>query len=257
MTPKAARFAIPIGWLTFLFAAMLASCDRPDAPDCLRSAGEDTVVASFYFESPEVLVIGDGIEVELVTGGDEGVAKLTWEGPENLVAWAQTEWTQGELRIGDGNGCKWVRDLGLRLKLRIESQSIREVEHGGTGDFEWNLGEQPGRWRFDGRRFAGDAVVYAQVDSLELQMHAGPGRITAVGSAARLGIYAAGLGTVDASEMAATRAFVNQSSAHELSVSASDYAYFGLHGTGDIRVIEVPVEFDVVKTESGELIWPE
>lgn len=257
MTRRTARIAIPAGLGAFLLASLLACCDRPDAPHCLRSAGRDTVVQDWATEPVEQLVVRDGVEVVLRAAGDSGVTAWTWTGPANVVAWAETAVDAGEMRVGDGNRCRWVRDLGVRLRLEISAPGVRAVEHRGTGDFRWDIGAEGGAWSFDGKGFAGRAEVTGHSDSLRLHLHNGPGFVAASGSTGRLGAYVAGLGTLDAGELAAERAFVNQSSAHDLAYRAAEYAYIGLHGYGNVIARVRPVEHHVDRTERGQVIWPE
>lgn len=257
MTRRTARIAIPVGLGAFLLASLLACCDRPDAPHCLRSAGRDTVVQDWATEPVEQLVVRDGVEVVLRAAGDSGVTAWTWTGPANVVAWAETAVDAGEMRVEDGNRCRWVRDLGVRLRLEISAPGVRAVEHRGTGDFRWDIGADGGAWSFDGKGFAGRAEVTGHSDSLRLHLHNGPGFVAASGSTGRLGAYVAGLGTLDAGELAAERAFVNQSSAHDLAFRAAEYAYIGLHGYGNVIARVRPVEHHVDRTERGQVIWPE
>jgi hypothetical protein len=257
MTRRTARIAIPAGLGAFLLASLLACCDRPEAPHCLRAAGRDTVVQAWATEPVERLVVRDGVEVVLRAEGDSGVTAWTWTGPANVVAWAETAVDAGELRVGDGNRCRWVRDLGVRLRLEVSAPGVRAVEHRGTGDFTWHIGEADGAWSFDGKGFAGRAEVIGRTDSLRLHLHNGPGFVAASGSTGRLGAYVSGLGTLDAGELAAERAFVNQSSAHDLVFRATDYAYIGLHGYGDVIARERPADYQVERTERGQVIWPD
>ena len=257
MTRSTARIAIPAGLGAFLLASLLACCNRPESPACLRAAGVDTVVTG-AFDAPAVrLTIADGVEVVLHADGDSGRVAWRWEGPANLLAHAQTELDAGELVLGDANACDWVRNLGIRLRVEVWAPDLRTVEHTGTGDFRWEIGARDGLWSFDARRSAGRTAISAHVDTLEARLHAGPSHLNLAGSADRLGAYVAGLGTLDASGLRARRAFLNQSSAHELRFHATDYAYLGIHGSGDIRGEAVPLAFDVDRTESGQVIWPE
>ena len=257
MTRQTARIAIPAGLIAFLLASLLACCDRPEAPACFRAAGVDTVITGAFDGPAERLTITDGIEVVLRADGDSGRVTWRWEGPANLLAHAQTQLLAGDLTLGDANTCRWVRDLGIRLRVEVTAPDIRSVEHTGTGDFRWEIGERDGLWSFDARRAAGATTIVAHVDTLETRLHAGPSRLTLVGTADRLGAYVAGLGTLDASRLTARRAFLNQSSAHELRFHATDYAFLGLHGSGDIRGELVPTDYDVDRTEAGQVIWPE
>ncbi len=257
MTRQTARIAIPVGLIAFLLASLLACCDRPEAPACLRAAGADTVVTGAFDAPAERLTIADGIEVVLHAAGDSGRVTWRWQGPANLLAHAVTRLDAGDLTLGDANTCRWVRDLGIRLRVDVFAPDIRSVEHTGTGDFRWEIGERDGLWSFDARRAAGSTTIAAHVDTLEARLHAGPSHLTLTGTADRLGAYVAGLGTLDASRLTARRAFLNQSSAHELRFHATDYAFLGLHGSGDIRGEAVPADYDVDRTEAGQVIWPE
>lgn len=257
MTRQTARVAIPAGLIAFLLALLLACCDRPDAPDCLRSAGRDTVISGSFEGAVTSLVVRDGVEVVLRADGEGSGAAWTWTGPRNSLAWTEAEVDGEELRIADANRCRWVRDLGLRIRLEVVAPGVHKVEHRGTGDFRWDIGEQGGAWEFDAKGFAGEALISGTTDSLRVHVHNGPGRVTAAGKTGRLGAFVAGLGTIHAGELEAERAFVNQSSAHDLVFRARDYAYIGLHGMGNVIGWERPAEVAVERTEGGEVIWPE
>lgn len=256
MTRETARVVVPVGLLAFLLASLLACCNRPEAPACLRAPGIDTVRIDTLGSEVTALRIEDGLEVVLRPGESASGALLHWEGPANLLAHAQMEVLDGVLELGDGNTCRWVRDLGIRLRVVITAPGVRAVDHRGTGDFRWEIGEQSGKWSFDARRYAGAAVVHAEVDTFEARLHAGPCFLALSGASDRLGIYVAGLGTVDASEFYAKRAFLNQSSAHELAFRATEYAFIDLSGSGNVRGLTIPEEWEVTQSGTGQVIWP-
>jgi len=87
-------------------AACFGACNRSDAPDCIQRAGEqarDSVV----FEGAEAaaLLLYDRIDVTWEQG-EAGRTVVVWEGPENLLSDAETDWDGSTLTLGDGNTCR-------------------------------------------------------------------------------------------------------------------------------------------------------
>ena len=233
----------------------LVGCDRPEAPDCVQRAGEwgkDSVV----WEGVEVdrLLLYDRIDVRWVEG-EVGRTVVVWEGPVNLLADAVTDWDGQVLELGDGNTCRWVRDLGITLRATVVSPRLVAVEHRGAGAFEAALDEETGSFRLDARNCSGRVDVEAFCDTVGVLLHSGAvtGRVT--GAPRVLEGFAAGLAGLDASECYAERAFVHTGALRPLRFRASTYAYVAISGPGDAVLHGPdPGQLQVERTGEGGLV---
>lgn len=246
-------------WLA-LCAGFGAGCNRPEAPHCLRTAGADTTWTEELAPGTLAqLTLYDRLDVHWHQTSPGEPVRLVFSGPANLLPHVEVGWTggdRGELELSDANRCRWVRDLGIRLKVDVYAPDFGGLELRGAGRFSMDTCRRAGMLQVDARQFSGEAHIAAIVDTLRLRMHSGPGSILAEGEVVDLGIFAAGLGGVDARSVAARRAFVNQSSVRELHFSATDYAYIGHYGTGWVWGHGgPPADWDWKQTSTGQLGW--
>ena len=108
----------------------------------------------------------------------------------------------------------------------------------------------------DAWAYAGYLTVACVLDSLTIRLHAGACSAEAEGTAGTVSLFASGLSGVDARALQSERAFVNQSAHPPLHFQAAEYAYVELNSHGNVvgRLPE-PMEYDVVRNGSGDLIW--
>ena len=90
MTRETLRVVVPAGLIAFLLAVLLACCDRPEAPACLRAPGADAVRFDTLESEVALLRIEDGIEVVLLASGEQGHTTLKWQGPR--ICWPMRTW---------------------------------------------------------------------------------------------------------------------------------------------------------------------
>lgn len=238
----------------------LVGCNRPEAPDCLQSAGDlDSLEQELEEGSLGHLTVYDRLDVRWHAAPSETPVRLVFSGPRNLLPDIQVGWTGGEggaLELADGNRCRWVRDLGIRLRVDVYAHDLASIELRGSGTFEMDPCIRSGTLEVDTRQFSGEARIDAEVDTLRLRMHAGPGTLIGTGTARYLGIFVAGLGAVDARAVEAARAQVNQSGIRDLHFRARDYAYVGHYGPGAVLGHGGPPDdWDWFQTSSGDLTW--
>lgn len=242
----------------WLSALVFSACNQPDAPDCVQRAGADGQ-DSVVFEGVEAasLLLYDRIDVTWEPGAS-GRTVVVWEGPENLLADAETDWDGTTLTLGDGNSCRWVRDLGITLRATVRSPALTHVEHRGAGRFNAALPDRPGTFRLDARNCSGSIDLDAAGDTVAVLLHSGAVTATLTGSPRVLEAFSAGLSGLDASRCYSTRAFIHQAALRPLRFRATEYAYLALTGPGDAVLHgTAPTDLEVEHTGGGALLWSE
>ena len=250
MTPRRASHLL----VALTCAIAFGACNQPDAPDCIQRAGanaRDSVV----FEGVDAtsLLLYDRIDVTWEPG-EPGRTVVVWEGPENLLADAETDWDGATLTLGDGNTCRWVRDLGITLRATVRSPALAAVEHRGAGRFIAALPDRPGTFRLDARNCSGSIDLDAAGDTVAVLLHSGAVTATLTGSPTVLEAFSAGLSGLDASRCYSTRAFIHQAALRPLRFRATEYAYLALTGPGDAVLHGTsPADLELERTGEGEL----
>ena len=254
MTPRRASHLL----IALTCALVCSACNQPDAPDCIQRAGanaHDSVV----FEGVDAtsLLLYDRIDVTWEPG-EPGRTVVVWEGPENLLADAETDWDGTTLTLGDGNTCRWVRDLGITLRATVRSSALAAVEHRGAGRFAAILPDRPGTFRLDARSCSGSIDLDAAGDTVAVLLHSGAVTATLTGSPTVLEAFSAGLSGLDASRCYSTRAFIHQAALRPVRFRATEYAYLALTGPGDAVLHGTsPADLELERTGEGELLLSE
>ena len=252
------RHGISIGcWfcLTSFIVIGLLGCDRPDAPGCLMRAGDDVEIVESYSEVPHGLKLFNHMNVALETW-DSTAIELVWSGPEHVLAHRWSAWEGEVLELGHEDRCQWMRDLGVNVGLVVRTPIIPEIALYGQGRFDASLVNSTMAVVIDAHAYAGYLAVQCELDSLTIRLHAGACSAEAEGTAGTVSLFASGLSGIDAGALRSERAFINQSAHPPLHFQAADYAYVELNSHGHaVGRLPKPVEYQVVRNGSGDLIW--
>jgi hypothetical protein len=241
--------------LTGLIVFALMGCDRPDAPGCLMRAGDDVEIVESFNEAPLRLKLYDHMNVVLEPW-DSASIELVWSGPEHVLAHRWSAWEGEVLELGHEDRCQWMRDLGVNVGLTVRTPIIPEIALYGQGRFDAALEDSTMAVTIDAWAYAGYLTVACELDSLTIRLHAGACSAVAEGTAGTVSLFASGLSAVDAGALRAERAFINQSAHPPLHFQATEYAYVELNSHGNVvGQLPEPLEYEVVRNGSGDLIW--
>lgn len=241
--------------ITGLIVFGLMGCDRPDAPGCLMRAGDDVEIVESFSEAPLGLKLYDHMNVVLEPW-DSASIELVWSGPEHVLAHRWSAWEGDVLELGHEDRCQWMRDLGVNVGLTIRTPIIPEIALHGQGRFDAALEDSTMAVAIDAWAYAGYLTVACELDNLTIRLHAGACSAVAEGTAGSVSLFASGLSGVNAGALRSERAFVNQSAHPPLHFQATEYAYVELNSHSNVvgRLPE-PLEYQVVRNGSGDLIW--
>lgn len=127
---KKTLFSSTLELTVFLLVLLLSfSCNKENAPDIIKSTGEETTV-SRNLESFNEVIILDEFDVELVY---DSIFKVEVTHGKNLVNKVLTEVNNGVLTLENGNKFNWVRKMGQRVKVKLHCNNIDKFEMVGDG----------------------------------------------------------------------------------------------------------------------------
>ncbi|MEM9299565.1 MAG: head GIN domain-containing protein [Bacteroidota bacterium] len=115
--------------LLFIIAIAISySCNDPDAPDCLRKAGD---LATFNTELEEFneIEVNDEFIVFIQTGTERSISITAGE---NLLPNIRFEIVERKLVLSDGNGCSWVRNYNFPA-VTITTPELTRIRQNGGG----------------------------------------------------------------------------------------------------------------------------
>ncbi len=230
-------------------------CNSPEAPACLKSAGEFEV-HEFTFEHPLDVLKTQGHMLVSFETWDSSDVHISVEVHRNLLSDLRMEWDGGELSIGFQEPCQWVRDLSNMIEIHVQSPEVPEFILRGQGEcnIQPNL---PGANVFiDAYAYAGKLRVACDADTLQVRLHDGVCLAELSGYASLLGCYSSGYSRVDASSVEADFAYITQASIQPMQFGATEYAYVAIESAGDVYGGWVPPElYTLNRTGSGQLKW--
>lgn len=238
-----------------LILVLALGCDDPEAPPCLMRAGDWVDVSQSLEDYPKELTLEGHMDVAFEFSEQAGI-ELIWSGPENVLAHRWWEWDEEALILGHEDRCQWMRDLGENVQLKVRSDRLPNIVLRGQGTFRTEWVQPQASLVLDAYAYAGYVHLDCTLDSLTVRLHAGASVVQASGDVGTLSLFASGLSSLDAGEVDADRAFVNQSAHPPVSFRAADYAYVALNSHGNVYGgATPPTEFAVVQAGSGALIW--
>lgn len=237
-------------YIYILVGFFLISCNKESAPDCFKSAGEETTVRR-SIASFENLELEDYIHIELV---DSSAFAIELSGPRNVLPKIITEVNENTLYIRNENTCNFVRSFKKLVTVRIYAPKIAHIENRGTGDIR-SIGALNQEYlKLENRHASGTIHISFEGDSVAIFTHTGVSDVFLSGTAMKCELFNQGIGIIDAREMLVQQAFLNNSSINSIYAYSSDYLFSGINFSGNNYVFGHPSMIDEEDAAEGELI---
>jgi hypothetical protein len=235
----------------FLLLVLLitVSCNKESSPDIFKKAGETITVKRDLGSFTRVL-IRDEFDVELI---QDSVYGIEIEFGENLIAKISTTIVEDELQLENNNKFNWVRELGLRIKIKLHCKKVDNFELVGDGSL------------FNRDTFYGDTVNFnlAGTNNVNLIMISqwATFRCSNVGNLMLKGSCGILSGTVeetaifDGRDFLASDAYFYHYSLANSYIRAEQLYGLNLFGRGNLYYLQEPLrKFDRKESGQGKII---
>lgn len=239
--------------ISVMLCLAIVGCNKPGAPDCFKSAGEYSADVRLQGVEIESLDIADLFITEIYPTEEEPSVVVL--GPNNLIEEIETHYENGELTIRNNSTCDWVRDLSIRMKVRVFTSSLNHIKYNGTGGLSFADTMTTPYFRFDSNQGVQDAHLLLNSDSTEIVIQEGQCNVFLEGRAEKLSIFNQGLGKVMASACESEVVLCHNASPNRMEVRSNFYLYAKIVSSGDIAYRGDPdVQLDVDPSATGQLI---
>lgn len=227
-------------------------CDRPSAPDCFKTAGDQAIEQRSFSQPIRTLAIDDLLEVRIFE--TDGPERIDIVGPANLLSKVRTSQDGSVVNVYNDNTCNFVRDLSIRLQVNCYVHALERLEYNGQGDLYFVDTLHTDVFTFESLESAGDVVLRLAVDSMEVLCHSGLSNFQIEGEARIAGLFNQGMGKMNAANLQAEAVLCRQASINSMKVRATAYLYAVITSRGDLFYAGEPADVEQVISGSGALI---
>jgi hypothetical protein len=233
------------------FLLILFACNDPGAPDCFKQAGDPGARTYKLKGLVHHLEVYDLIDVE-ITDGDDSL--IIVEGPENLLNEIEVDFSNGNLNLRNHSTCDFVRDLGIRMKVRVEAPELAKLVYHGQGDVLFRDTLKTPLFVCEIHNGAGDVFIRHSGETSEVYCHTGVSDVYMEGNAFRTSLFHQGMGVFDASAYPANIVNSNNNSINSLYLNSIDYLFALIQSNGNTYYKGNPWQIDEVDQGNGDLI---
>jgi len=233
-----------------LIAALIWSCNREVAPDCLQSAGKEVKIRRDIgdFSSVE---LRDYLQIELCDSSEKFI-EIT--GPQNILPDIITTLENGVLKISNSNTCNFVRSYKKKITLRIYAPEFPDIQNYSTGDITSVNELNCSFLKIENRNASGTIRLNVNVDSIAIATHTGVADTFISGQSGKTFLFNQGVGIIDSRNLISGGAFVNNSSINDVFVNTNGYMYAYIKFSGNIFYRGTPENIDEEILGTGKVV---
>ncbi|MEM6525481.1 MAG: head GIN domain-containing protein [Bacteroidota bacterium] len=239
--------------LLIILASLVFGCNDPDAPDCLKSAG-DVITFSTKLDIFNSIEVNDEFIVTLRTDSDRSITITTGE---NLLPNVRFEIVNDRLILADDNGCRWVRDYNFP-EVIITSPELTEIRQNGGGIVKSNEELTFDNFKMISKDHSGDFDLVVSSRIIQISNN-DVSNFKIAGYTKKLIIgFASGDGRFDGSELEADEVEIFQRGTNDIVVHALESLSGRIISNGNVIYTKtIPPVLDVSMEGSGKLIFRE
>ena len=239
-------------YLWGLIIVAQVACDKPNAPDCFQSSGDDAQEIREFPSAITAIDHNDLVDVVLVPGTE---SKVIVRAPENLIPEITTSFDNGVLKIDNKNTCNVVRNYDREIVVEVEvTEALRSYRFQGQGDVTCKDTLALDEFMFETYDGSGDIEMLIRANDVSCFNHTGVANYTWEGEADGVEWFHQGYGAFDADRFYAKIALTNNSSINRLRVHASEYLFAVIENSGSTYYRGEPGTIDAELNAAGELI---
>jgi len=207
-----------------------SSCKKENRTDCITSTGKEKTVDRVV-ESFTKIHMDDGINLFIT---ESSQPSITVTGGSNLLENVITEVKDGILSINNLNKCNWVRSFKREIDVAIHVDSLDEIQLSGSGNITTLNSLSSSVFVINLYEASGNVTLNLQGNYIEVKIHTGPAKVTAIGNSAELIIYNNSPGIIDAQNFTCQKALAINRNTGRVYVNASSSLKAEIFGSGNI-----------------------
>lgn len=239
-------------YILVLMIVVLSACDKPNAPDCFQSSGDDAQEIREFPGAITSIDHNDLVDVVLIPSTEN---RVTVKAPENLMPEITTSFNDGVLTIDNKNTCNVVRSYDRDIIVEIEvTDALRSYRYQGQGDITCKDTLSLDEFMFETYDGSGDIEMLIRANDVSCFNHTGVANYTWEGTAEGVEWFHQGYGAFDADRFYSKIALTNNSSINRLRVHASEYLFAVIENSGSTYYRGQPETIDTELNGAGELI---
>ena len=233
------------------FLMTLCSCNKENAPDCFKTAGEiQTEIRDLGCFTK--LQLNSNLKYELV---DTNFCGIEITGPKNLLPKIDAQLSDGVLKIENVNTCNFLRSFEHEITVKLYFDSITNIQNLSTGSVV-SLNELKGsKLVIENKHTNGRVKLNLNCDTVYCGSPAGVNDTFLYGNVNVAELYSDAYGIIHAESLLANQVYINNASLQPIYANATSYAFVRIDDSGNVVLNQIPNLYDLVRNGSGELIF--
>jgi hypothetical protein len=230
---------------------LLCSCNKENAPDCFKTAGE-VQTETRDLGSFTKLELNSNLKYELV---DTNFCGIEITGPKNLLPKIDAQLSDGVLKIENVNTCNFLRSFEHEIIVKLYFDSITNIQNFSTGSIV-SLNELKARKLvIENKHANGRIELNLNCDTIYCGSPAGANDSYLKGTVQVAELYSDAYGIIHAESLNANQVYINNASLQPIYANATSYAFVRIDDSGNVVLKQTPTLYDLVRNGSGELIF--
>lgn len=213
-----------------LLALLLFGCAKENRWDCFKSYGAEKTEVRELAEFDAIYIDN---RIDMIYRFDSTYRAEIRFG-ENIIQHIKTEVSEGNLTITNNSTCNWVRDLSKRPLVTIYAPEFSYMENRCSGDITFRDTLKTNSFEYDQWESNGIARFLIVSDFTRVSMHVGYCDMEISGRTEVAEFYSASAGRLMARGFLSPVTLSNNSSIQNMELSAIEYLYAEVNGSGSI-----------------------
>lgn len=233
--------------------ALLFSCKKAEDRACFKSIGEESTLTIPFASNIDSLYLNDNIFYTLVPGEE---AKVEITGGKNLISFIDVHSDNGNLHIGNGNKCAFLRSYDYKIEAKVYVKDITFIEYRGSSELKSQDTLFSPELRLNIKDGAGDVNLTVVNGYTSAKITHGFGNLILKGSALTAFLSCNTNSYCDAREFHTTdKLTVTSNTVSEMLINADNiHLDARIHRKGNIRYVGTPSSIALNRTGTGQLI---
>jgi hypothetical protein len=230
---------------------LLCSCNKENAPDCFKTAGE-VQTEKRDLGSFSKLELNSNLKYELV---DTNFCGIEITGPQNLLPKIDAQLIEGVLKIENKNTCNFLRSFERTVTVKLYFDSLTNIQNFSTGSVV-SLNKLKGsKLVIENKQANGKVELYLNCDTIYCGSPAGVNDSYLYGTVSVAQLYSDAYGIIHAESLNANEVYINNSSLQPIYAYATSYAFVRIDDSGNVVLKQIPILYDLDRNGSGNLIF--